>query len=50
MYVNETYTAFLEVMEIIREKHRAVLLTNIMDSAGEVTITGEALVSNKQKI
>lgn len=51
MFVNTTYEAQFTVKEVIKEKHRALIETKIIDkNTGDATITGEALVMNTSNI
>ncbi len=44
VYLNDTITATVEVVEIIESKNRVVLKTIASNQDGEVVITGQALV------
>lgn len=46
MYINTTYTAIVDVLEIDENKSRAKISTNILDTNGNIVITGEALVQH----
>ena len=49
MYAGKTYTAVLTIKELIKEKNRAVVETNIIDpETNEITTTGEAIMYNKK--
>jgi len=48
MFTLENYTAHFTVTNHIKEKHRAFVLTEIINSNNEVVITGEALIQNKK--
>ncbi len=49
MYAGKTYTAVLTIKELITEKNRAVVETNIIDpETNEITTTGEAIMYNKK--
>jgi len=50
MYVNESYEAFFEVIEVDREKHRAKIATKILSIDSKETINGEALIMHVEKI
>ena len=51
MFVDTPYEAILEVMEVEKEKHKAFIQTNIIDTAAQkIVIRGEASVMNKEKI
>lgn len=51
MLVDTQYEAVFTVKEIDREKHRAVISTEILDSESRKTVTkGEAWVMNQEKI
>lgn len=51
MYVDVTYEAVFTVKEIIKEKHRAIVETQIKDKVrGTVCTSGEATVMNLDKI
>jgi acyl dehydratase len=51
MYVEINYIAEFQVIEIIKDKHTAVILTVIKDKEkGKVCIRGEATVMNVEKI
>jgi len=51
MFVDKTYEAVFTVKEADKEKHRAVITTQIIDKeTGKATIDGEALVMNKTEI
>jgi acyl dehydratase len=50
MYVNTPYTAIFTVKEVIKEKHRAIIETTIVDETNTVCTSGEALVLNTEKI
>ncbi len=47
MFVNVTYGATVEVLEVIKEKGRARLRTFIKDQSGEIVLDGEALIQNE---
>ncbi len=50
MFVDTTYVAVFTVQEVITEKNRAKILTEIKDKeTGAVTLSGEATVMNKEK-
>lgn len=44
VYLNDTITATVEVIEIIESKNRVVLKTTATNQDGDVVITGQALV------
>lgn len=47
MYVDTAYEAVFTVREVVREKHRAVIETQLVEKAsGSVCTTGEATVMN----
>lgn len=48
-FVDTTYYAEFEVIEI-QPKHRALIRTEVKDNNGTLIVSGEALVSNKDKI
>lgn len=50
MYVDEVYKAIFEVKEIFSEKNRAVISTDIFNSAGKPVLTGEATIMNLEAI
>jgi acyl dehydratase len=51
MYVDVTYEAIFTVKEVTKEKHRAIVETQIKDKAtGVVCTSGEATVMNSDKI
>lgn len=50
MFVDEIYTAKFEVIEVIREKHRAKIRTTVFGKNEEIVQLGEALIMNKEKI
>ena len=50
MFVDETYTAKFEVIEVIKEKHRAKIRTTVTGKNDEIVQLGEALIMNKEKI
>ncbi len=51
MYVDIDYTAEFKVIELIKDKNRAVVETTIKDKlTGKVCTTGEATVMNSEKI
>ena len=47
MYVDEDYKAVFNVIEVISEKHRAVVSTVIVDSTENILIKGEALIQHQ---
>ena len=47
MFIGERYLATFKVLELITEKSRASLLTEIIDSDGNVVISGTALIQHK---
>jgi 3-hydroxybutyryl-CoA dehydratase len=47
MFVNTDYTAKFSVLEVISEKNRALVKTEIIDELNNVIITGEALIQHK---
>lgn len=44
VFLNDTITAMVEVVEIIESKNRVVLKTTATNQDGEVVVTGQALV------
>lgn len=50
MYVDTPYEAVFTVKEILKDKHRAIIETTIIDSTGTVCTTGEATVMNIERI
>lgn len=50
MFANENYTAKFKVESIINEKHRALVSTTIVDTEGNLVISGEALIQNNKFI
>lgn len=50
MYADEVYKAIFEVKEIISEKNRAIISTNIFNDAGKPVLTGEATIMNLEAI
>jgi len=51
MFVDTNYEAVFTVKEIIKEKNRAIIDTNIIEvSTGDATIKGEATVMNTREI
>lgn len=46
MYAGEAYTAHFTVKSVDYAKNRAVMLTEVKDPQGKVTISGEAIVQN----
>ena len=51
MFVDNKYEVILEVKEVERDKHKALIQTNIIDvTAQKIVIKGEASVMNKDKI
>lgn len=46
MFVDTPYEAVFTVKELIREKNRAIIETQIIDDKGSVCTTGEATVMN----
>ena len=51
MFVETTYEAILEVKEVEKEKNKALIQTNIIDTtAQKIVLRGEAAVMNKEKI
>lgn len=50
MYVEETYTAKVEIAEKYPEKNQALLVTTIINNDGEFIIKGEALVLNLDRL
>ena len=51
MYVDQEYKAVLTVKEIVEGKHRATIITNIIETAnGKPVVTGEAQIMNKAKL
>lgn len=48
MYIKEPYTAVFTVREIISEKHRAWINTDILNIQGETTISGDALIQHNE--
>lgn len=49
MYVEELYQGVVEVVEVDATKGICILQTQVLDEAGNVMITGEAKVKNRQK-
>ena len=51
MYVDQEYKAVLTVKEVVEGKHRATIITNIIETAnGKPVVTGEAQIMNKAKL
>ena len=50
MYVDTPYEAVFTVKELIKDKHRAIIETTIIDSTRTVCTTGEATVLNVERI
>ncbi|OFX41690.1 MAG: dehydrogenase [Bacteroidetes bacterium GWA2_32_17] len=50
MFTDEIYTAKFEVLEVMREKHRAKIKTTVLNDKEEIIQIGEALIMNKEKI
>ena len=50
MFVKEEYTAVVGVIDINRDKHRATIMTKIINRNKEDVISGEAVISNIEKI
>lgn len=48
MFTKEEYKAFFTVTNHIKDKHRALVLTEIKNSNNDIVITGEALIQNKK--
>ncbi len=48
MYTNVEYTAKFMVREIIKEKHRAIVDTIIIDRNENIVIKGDALIQNER--
>lgn len=48
MYTKEKYTSCFTIIEHLVKKHRAIVLTEILNEKGEIIITGEALIQNKK--
>lgn len=46
MFVEETYTAVVEIIEIFSVKARAKVKTQILNKEGKIVIDGEALIQN----
>jgi acyl dehydratase len=47
MFVETDYTAEITIREIMEEKKRIKFETNVKDSRGELTITGDAVIQNE---
>lgn len=51
MYVDQEYKAVLTVKDVVNDKHRATITTNIIEvSNGKPVVTGEAQIMNKEKL
>ena len=51
MYVDQEYKAVLSVKEVLEGKHRATIVTNIIEVANnKPVVTGEAQIMNKEKL
>lgn len=51
MFVDTDYEVRMTVKEVNKEKHRAIVETNIVDKAsGDVVLSGEATVMNVERI
>lgn len=51
MYVETPYEVILEVKEVEKEKNKAIIQTNIIDTTiQKIVVRGEATVMNKEKI
>ena len=51
MYVDTSYTAKLQVLEVIPGRHTARVQTRVVDTqTGKLTIDGEALIMHREKI
>ena len=48
MFAEETYLAIFTIEDHIKEKHRALLKTEIYNKENEVVVIGEALVQNNK--
>lgn len=46
MYTNKKYTAVFNVLDHIKERHRALVQTEILNINNEIVVTGEALLQN----
>lgn len=47
MYIETEYLAKFTVIEVFVEKHRAKILTEVLDSDGNILISGEALIQHE---
>lgn len=50
MFVDVNYIAKFKVLDIISEKHRSLVLTEIFDFDQNIVVSGEALIQNKNFI
>lgn len=50
MFVDVNYIAKFEVLDIISEKNRSLVLTEIFDFDQNIVVSGEALIQNKNFI
>jgi acyl dehydratase len=51
MYVETPYEVIMEVKEVEKEKNKAIIQTNIIDTTiQKIVVRGEATVMNKEKI
>lgn len=48
MFADTEYTAVFEVLEHIKDKHRALVSTIILNNDSEEVVTGEALIQNSK--
>jgi acyl dehydratase len=48
MYVDEPYTAIIEVEEVNEEKHTGKISTTVIDANGKETIKGEAVLMHRE--
>ena len=48
MFVDTPYIVIAEVIDIQKEKNRAVIKTIVLDSSRNLVITGEALIKNEK--
>ena len=47
MFVDQLYIARFEVIDVISEKNRAVIKTEVLDQNNNLFISGDALIQNK---
>lgn len=50
MYVEEVYTANFEITEHDKKRNRAKVKMTITNEHGNITLTGEALIPNTEKL